>query len=56
VSTPRPSSSISMTTWLPFWKAFSAIVPIAGLPTASRSAFDSMPWSIAFRIMCMSGS
>jgi hypothetical protein len=29
-----PSSSISMTTWLPFWKAFSAIVPTAGLPTA----------------------
>ena len=30
---PRPSSSTSMTTWLPFWKALSAMVPTGGLPT-----------------------
>ncbi len=43
VSMPPPSSSISMTTWLPFWKALSAIVPSAGLPTASRSLRVSIP-------------
>ncbi len=33
-----PSSSTSMTTWLPFWKALSAIVPTGGFPTRRRSS------------------
>ena len=39
-SMPRPSSSTSIMTWLPFWKAFSAIVPAAGLPTSRGAAAD----------------
>jgi hypothetical protein len=31
-SMPAPSSSTSMTTWLPFWKALSAIVPMGACP------------------------
>ncbi len=42
-SIPRPSSSTSMTTWLPFWNALSAMVPIGGLPTRRRSSRGSMP-------------
>ncbi len=32
------------------------MVPTGGLPTCSRSSRGSMPWSIALRIMCISGS
>ena len=55
-SMPAPSSSTSMTTWLPFWNALSAIVPTGACPTRRRSSRASMPWSIALRIMCISGS
>ena len=42
-SIPLPSSSTSMTTWLPFWNAFSAIVPTGGFWTRIRSSRSSMP-------------
>jgi hypothetical protein len=40
---PAPSSPTSMTMLPPRWKALSVIVPLAGLPAASRFSGSSMP-------------
>jgi len=42
-SIPRPSSSTSITTRLPFWNARSSILPAGALPSALRSPGSSMP-------------
>jgi hypothetical protein len=56
VSRPPPSSEISMTTWPPWWKARSRMVPWAGLPTATRCSGVSIPWSTQLRTRWVKGS
>src|SRR5476649_2210407 len=51
-----PSSLTSMTMLPDSWKAFSLIMPLAGLPLATRTSAGSMPWSMALRTRCISGS
>ncbi len=52
-----PPSSLTWITMLPeSWYALSATVPCAGLPRAARTSGASMPWSIALRTRCISGS
>ena len=56
VSIPRPSSLISIRIWLPDWRAAMLSRPVSGLPTIRRAAGVSMPWSIALRMIWVSGS
>ncbi len=53
---PPPSSLTSMTTRPERWAAESVTVPTSDLPAASLCSGDSNPWSIALRIMWVSGS
>ena len=55
-SMPPPSSRISMATASPSWRAESSTWPIGFLPAASRTDGRSMPWSMALRTRCTSGS
>src|SRR6266567_1108312 len=52
-SIPLPSSSTSMTTWLPFWKEDSLMVPLSSFPCRTRSSGVSIPWSMEFLMMCI---
>ena len=56
MSSPAPSSAISMTMLPPSCEALQRSVACAGLPAAARRSRDSMPWSTLLRTMCISGS
>ena len=53
---PPPSSPTLMTMSPPSWNAARVRVPLAGLPAATRSSGDSMPWSSELRTRCTRGS
>ena len=53
---PPPSSSTVKTMWPCSWRAESLTIPVSGLPAATRSSLDSIPWSSAFRSMWTNGS
>ncbi len=55
-SIPFPSSSTSMTTRPFFGVAVMEIFPFAGFPHRSRTSGGSIPWSMAFRRIWVSGS
>ena len=55
-SIPPPSSLIEMMTLLPRCEADSRTVAISGLPRRSRTSAGSIPWSMALRTRCTSGS
>ena len=55
-SMPPPSSLTMMTMWSPSCCADSFSVPARGLPIDSRLSGASMPWSMALRTRCTSGS
>ena len=53
---PPPSSSTSTTMLPESWYAASRTTPRAGLPCATRTSGDSMPWSRELRTRCINGS
>ena len=55
-SIPAPSSSTTISTWLPFCSAASRTRPARGFPARARASGGSMAWSIALRMRCISGS
>ncbi len=55
-SSPAPSSSTVMTTWLPRCSAEMPMVPTSALPARTRASGRSMPWSMQLRMTCISGS
>ena len=55
-SMPLPSSVTSRLIWLPDWRAAKRIRPISRLPFLSRLTGFSIPWSMALRMMWVSGS
>ena len=55
-SRPAPSSAILITTSPLAFSAERVTVPDSSLPLSTRTSGISMPWSILFRMICISGS